>query len=141
MGARLSEDEVQRAIEFCSKLFEHTTPEQHDQVRERLEAANGPSESTTANVASLFDIHAPVVAPSRLDELLRPVQTATAVGSGDARQQAEIRNVLGKVNARRIVHAEYGNGLNTLEAEDFDGYVLRLKKGQLGLQRLQTEIP
>ncbi|KAI0711652.1 hypothetical protein C8Q76DRAFT_652958 [Earliella scabrosa] len=141
MGARLSEDEVQRAIEFCSKLFEHTTPEQHDQVRERLEAANGPSESTTAQVASPFDTHAPVVAPSRLDKLLRPVQTATAAATGDARQQAEIRNVLGKVNARRIVHAEYGNGLNTLEAEDFDGYVLRLKKGQLGLQRLQTEIP
>jgi hypothetical protein len=38
MGARLSEDEVQRALDFCVHLFSPTTPEQHDAVRLQLEA-------------------------------------------------------------------------------------------------------
>lgn len=138
MGARLSEDEVQRAIEFCSQLFAHTSPEQHDKVRQELEsmAVNGSPESPSSkpDVANLFDIHAPVVAPAQLDEILRPVQASS--GAPDEQSQTEIRTVLNKVNARRLIHAEYGNGLNSLEAEDFEGYVLRLKKGELGLQKL-----
>ncbi|KAI0751654.1 FAD/NAD-P-binding domain-containing protein [Daedaleopsis nitida] len=135
MGTRLTEDEVDRAVEFCSQLFAHTNPEQHDKVRQELESMTINSSSDTSasrpNVADLFDIHAPVVAPAQLDEILRPVQA-----SGGAQSQAEIRTVLNKVNARRLVHAEYGNELNSLEAEDFEGYVLRLKKGVLGLQKL-----
>ena len=41
MGARLSEDEVQRALDFCVHLFSPTTPEQHESVRRRLVAAVG----------------------------------------------------------------------------------------------------
>ena len=41
MGARLSEDEVQRALDFCVHLFDPTTPEQHAAVRRKLEVVTG----------------------------------------------------------------------------------------------------
>ena len=39
MGARLSEDELQRALDFCVHLFSPTTPEQHESVRRKLMAS------------------------------------------------------------------------------------------------------
>ena len=44
--------------------------------------------------------------------------------------------VLDKVNARRVIHAEHGDALCNLEAEDLGGLVLRLERGALGLRRL-----
>ncbi|THH13242.1 hypothetical protein EW146_g6960 [Bondarzewia mesenterica] len=40
MGPRLSESEVQRALDFCTDLFSPTTPEEHDAVRKRMEELN-----------------------------------------------------------------------------------------------------
>ena len=53
----------------------------------------------------------------------------------------EARMVLGKVNARRVIHAEHGNGLNSLEEEELGGFVLRLRRGELGLRRLASSDP
>lgn len=38
MGPRLSESEVQRALDFCTNLFNPTTPNQHEAVRKRIES-------------------------------------------------------------------------------------------------------
>ena len=51
--------------------------------------------------------------------------------------QSEIRMVLDKVNARRVIHAEHGNGLNSLEEEELNGYVLQLRRGELGLRKVE----
>ncbi|PIL36293.1 hypothetical protein GSI_01956 [Ganoderma sinense ZZ0214-1] len=58
-----------------------------------------------------------------------------AIPEAVADSQSEIRMVLDKVNARRVIHAEHGNGLNSLEEEELNGYVLQLKRGELGLRK------
>ncbi|KAI0674899.1 FAD/NAD-P-binding domain-containing protein [Trametes maxima] len=178
MGARLSENEVQRALDFCVHLFDPTTPEQHESVRRKLEqVASGmtgmppagtgagpdlPPPSTKPNFASdplrLLDVRAPVVDPVHLEHLLRQqlrLQEGNGGGGGvgasptprgpartstpelaSSQQQAEIKMVLDKVNARRVIHAEHGNGLNSLEEEGLAGYALRLRRGTLGLRRV-----
>ncbi|KAI9061696.1 FAD/NAD(P)-binding domain-containing protein [Trametes sanguinea] len=168
MGARLSEDEVQRALDFCVHLFDPTTPEQHESVRRKLERACGlvrpslPGEFPGSagdgdSVHRLFDVRAPVVDPVQLDRLLRhqlhlqenpsgitgtlsspssPRIPASIPEGADAQQCTEIKMVLDKVNARRVIHAEHGNGLNSLEEEELVGFSLRLRQGRLGLRRM-----
>ena len=76
MGARLSENELQHALDFCVHLFDPTTPEQHEAVRKRLQSFDGTlpgvrEEDSTANVAlrkdqaALMDVHAPLVDPAK----------------------------------------------------------------------------
>ncbi|KAI0358724.1 FAD/NAD-P-binding domain-containing protein [Trametes cingulata] len=165
MGTRLSEDEVQRALDFCVHLFDPTTPEQHEDVRRKLERASGlvapfPREANgtikehepNGDPLCLLDVRAPVVDPVHLEQLLRQQlhlqENPSASGSTrlpgsphlpevlGEHQRSEIKMVLNKVNARRVIHSEHGNGLNSLEEEELGGYVLRLKKGQLGLRRV-----
>lgn len=220
MGARLSEDEIQKALDFCVHLFSPTTPEQHESVRRKLEGQWSPYEideagedevegdhSRTTSGASescrpilcikpgtqqaeepqrslaerLLDVRAPIVDPSALSRLLRSKLSlfrrsssasvctlasnasrssatmstgssscpsspiATSFWSGTSASESltidtdeeggdeEMRMVLEKVNARRVIHAEHGEGLNSLEEEPFGGFVARLVQGQLGL--------
>lgn len=203
MGKRLSEDEVQRALDFCVRLFSPTTPEQHESVRRKLSeamlseddedaytrahdahlrqrTASGDSQASQGQGQSLaerlMDVHAPIVDPGVLARLLRPklplfrryssasmdsVHSAAASSSTSGGRSAstapstgpsspvsdvfsvgppeslegdnEVRMVLEKVNARRVIHAEHGGGLNSLEQEALDGRVMRLVRGQLGL--------
>ena len=51
----------------------------------------------------------------------------------------EVRMVLEKVNARRVIHAEHGGGMNSLESEAVGGLVVRLERGRLGLKCVATE--
>ncbi|KAI0343377.1 FAD/NAD(P)-binding domain-containing protein [Trametopsis cervina] len=293
MGKTLSEDEVQRALDFCVHLFSPTTPEQHESVRKQLEMASrrwvpceidedesegakrpsstdrvenegakrpsstdkvedGKRPSTadavvpgafgapaaqearddesdkstspegsptrpypyrrtlsddwsplgraharqTSNTRPsahrLLDVRGPIIDPAALARLVRsrlglglfrrdsgagsasagsehagpgspyaslPASPVSAVfsfvsgasstsedsGSGDVGLEglgkelglgeAEVRMVLDKVNARRVIHAEHGEGLNSLEQEALGGWVIRLQRGVLGLAR------
>lgn len=54
---------------------------------------------------------------------------------GKAGEHDQMMMVLEKVNARRVIHAEHGEGLNSLEREAIAGMVMRLQRGQLGLVR------
>lgn len=210
MGARLSEDEVQRALDFCVHLFSPTTPEQHESVRRTLSEAMLPeddeeevpyarprtdssdSQASRGLAERLMDVRAPVVDPGALARLLRsklsffrrhsspsmrsgtsystpfnisvstasfsttttsatspssPVsdvfsmgaRSASSVSELDAADEGgedEVRMVLDKVNARRVIHAEHGEGLNCLESEALGGLVVRLERGSLGLKRV-----
>lgn len=51
--------------------------------------------------------------------------------SSEDKRVVETNMVLNKINARRVVHAEYA--INNLESEPLDGFVVRLKRGNLGL--------
>ena len=180
MGTVLSEDEVQRALDFCVHLFDPTTPEQHETVRQKLEFSSGldsllasPSmavltmSSTDYDVSRLFDVHAPLLDPSQLEQLLRrqlqlqvqecysapstppsprsahfpssphSPRVPAAIPEAGPDSHSEIRMVLNKVNARRVIHAEHGNGLSSLEEEELGGYVLQLKRGELGLREVE----
>jgi len=187
MGARLSETELQKSLDFCVNLFNPTSPEQHNRI---------------ANVGKigkeLLDVTAPVMDPrfletvlmvekeprtmpwganvTRTDDCVEPQEwsrigkriatcfnsivrgvkgTATGWGAtkscsgrlradsdssgdetnSDCEKAAETKMVLHKINARRVVHSEYG--INNFESEPLDGFVVRLEKGRLGLVRVQ----
>lgn len=249
MGKKLSEDEVQRALDFCVHLFSPTTPEQHESVRRQLLASqwDWPNEAdehddgrfglvqtqardgdrskqhegTThtmetlgkqkdgnnakATAERLLDVKSPIIDPSALAKLLRsrlpslpgvfrrtdsssstcssisvsggrlfptlsslslssssssspssPVSavfsmmSTASVGSmgsvglveppevADGGADDEVKMVLDKVNARRVIHAEHGEGLNSLEQEAVGGLVIRLERGRLGLVRVDA---
>ncbi len=201
MGARLSEDEVQRALDFCVNLFSPTTPEQHESVRSKLlESQWWPSEydelsglegrnpnSTVSQPGScaerLLDVRAPIIDPNSLAKFLRtrlsllrrnsfpptassPPPSPSSFSSSvftsffnssssdlDTRSDGgtepeveceggdeEMRMVLEKVNARRVIHAEHGEGLNSLEEEAVCGLVVRLVRGNLGLNRVKVGV-
>ncbi|KAH9895211.1 FAD/NAD-P-binding domain-containing protein [Cubamyces lactineus] len=163
MGARLSEDEVQKALDFCVHLFDPTTPEQVQNVRRKLEQASEMAQ-TSSSMSSLpsglladvdpqrlLDVRAPVIDPMQLDRLLRhqfSLQENPSLGSriGSMRapealsehQRAEVKMVLEKINARRVMYSEHGNVLNSLEEEELVGFALRLEKGHLGLRKVEA---
>ncbi|KAJ8488641.1 hypothetical protein ONZ51_g3445 [Trametes cubensis] len=162
MGARLSEDEVQKALDFCVHLFDPTTPEQVENVRRKLEQASevakaSPSMSNSipsglladVDPQRLLDVRSPVIDPMQLDRLLRhqfhlQENTPLSARIGAMRapealsehQRSEVKMVLEKINARRVMYSEHGNVLNSLEEEELVGFALRLEKGHLGLRKV-----
>jgi len=197
MGAKISEDEVQRALDFCVKLFNPTTPEQHEAVRETLSRMHLDSDNEKDNDSSIgdkdtsslsykdkdkddecgggggglsswMDVHAPIVSPAILANVLKTrlrsfsgssTSTSTSASSTLSSSSSssslpsppltlnrvtedsseagatEVQMVLEKVNARRVIHVDHMEGLNSLEQEDVRGFVVRLVRGQLGLVR------
>ena len=167
MGHRLSEDEVQQALDFCGKLFAPTSPDEHRAAErvldERLKGrlANG-SNPEAANLR-LLDVHAPIIDPQIIDTVaqghLTSVPTPTSEkGSpapdfqSNAREpvtnsgsgELDMKTILEKVNARRVIHSEHGNGVHNFEEEPLGqsrtggGWVARLERGRLGLVRVDT---
>ncbi|KAJ6593576.1 hypothetical protein B0H19DRAFT_25711 [Mycena capillaripes] len=142
MGKLLSETELQRSLDFCVNLFNPTSPDQHDRVAAKAEISQ-----------SLLDVAAPLVDPTVLEKALHvehkpPSSHKSAPPSSTIRlsnrnrsasEVAETRMVLNKINARRVIHAEYA--INNLESEPIAGYVVRLEKGRLGLTLLDVSPP
>lgn len=112
MGARLSEDEVQKSMDFCVNLFNPTSPAQH------AEAAR-----TGAIKQELLDVSAPIVEPSMVKKILEE--------SGENCEDNKM--VVDKINARRLMHTEWSG--NNVEFEELDGYVVCLERGKLGLRK------
>jgi hypothetical protein len=169
MGTRLSENELQKSLDFCVNLFSPTSPEQHERV-----ANSGISKN-------LLDVNAPLMDSDTLEGALKvgagteepkqvngvglatiaddaegelskkgtakppPAVTVkrcdrrTKRSDSDAQKLAETKMVVNKINARRVVHSEYG--INNLESEGLNGYVVRLEKGKLGLTRVRCVTP
>jgi len=165
MGHRLSEDEVQQALDFCGKLFAPTSPDEH-RAAERLLAERLEGQATdnpdleTANLRFL-DVHAPVIGPQVIDAVVWGQFASTprsASGVGDAAPdfqynarnsglecgELDMKTILEKVNARRVIHSEHGNGVHNFEDEPLGqsgtdgGWVARLGMGRLGLVRAHT---
>ncbi|KAF8907986.1 hypothetical protein CPB85DRAFT_1376443 [Mucidula mucida] len=122
MGARLSESELQNSLDFCVNLFNPTTPEHHERLlREGMIDKE------------LLDVTAPIVHPDVLKRaLFVPGEGLHQAEDPSVDPKAKMSKlVLDKINARRVVHAEYD--VNNLEAEPLDGYVVHLRTGQLDL--------
>jgi flavine halogenase len=137
MGARLSEIELQKSLDFCMNLFNPTSPEQHERLF-RLGGVTGKD---------FLDVTMPVMDPTVLESALPVMITNLDIInhsqsddldsdtkiSSDSETASETRLVLNKINARRVVHAEYA--INNLESEHLGGFVVRLEKGRLGLAK------
>ncbi|KAF7315201.1 hypothetical protein MIND_00034500 [Mycena indigotica] len=136
MGKRLSENELQKSLDFCVKLFGSTTPEDHARVAAQPHVTQ-----------ELLDVTGPYVDPLVIENALHdhnpvkstppPVRRALTKRDRSASEVAETKLVLDKINARRVIHSEYA--INNFESEPIAGYVARLEKGRLGLT--STEPP
>ncbi|KAF9049926.1 FAD binding domain-containing protein [Panaeolus papilionaceus] len=131
MGARLSETELQRSLDFCVNLFNPTSPEQHERLALRGDISQ-----------ELLDIASPIVDPDMFEQALHASAGDDGEESDSSQSSSrskyektlETKMILDKINARRIVHSEYY--INNLEIEQFDGLVVRLERGKLGLRPL-----
>lgn len=127
MGARLSENELQKSLDFCVKLFDPTTPEDH----QRASLMNGLS-------CDLLDVGTPIIDPSILEKTLDGdcFMPYDEDSGSDAEKAVETKMVLHKVNARRVIHSEYA--INNMEIENLEGYVVRLERWKLGLVKMRS---
>ncbi|KAF9652074.1 FAD/NAD(P)-binding domain-containing protein [Thelephora ganbajun] len=167
MGRRLSEDELQQALDFCGKLFAPTSPDEHRAAErflaERLEGqVAGNPNPENANLRFL-DVRAPIIDQEIIETIVREQHGSTPKSASDTNDatpdfQSNARNplvdseygewdmktILDKVNARRVIHSEHGNGVHNFEYESLGqsgiggGWVARLEKGRLGLVRTDT---
>ncbi|KAG1781899.1 hypothetical protein EV702DRAFT_1192568 [Suillus placidus] len=125
MGSRLSGKELQSALEFCGKCFNPTSPEQ-------LAPA-----SKEALPKDMFDVTAPLMDPHAIESIISKTFKHTnpkLEGDQDfCGPEEDLKLALDQINGRRVVHREYA--INNLEAEDVNGFVVRLRRGHLGLMR------
>ncbi|KAG2159096.1 uncharacterized protein EDB93DRAFT_1118059 [Suillus bovinus] len=123
MGSQLSEKELQSALEFCGKCFNPTSP------------ATLASASKEALPKDMFDVTAPLMDPHAIDSIIsKTFKQTNPKGDGDfSGPEEDLKLALDQINSRRIVHQEYA--INNFEAEDVNGFVVRLQKGHLGLNR------
>jgi len=159
MGRRLSEDELQQALDFCGKAFNPTSPDDHHAV-ERFLAERFKGEITDgggpeATNLKFLDLKAPVIDPRTIEAVVQgplssirgpasSVNDATVDCRSNAKnsttegryEELDMKAVLEKVNARRAYHSD---GVHNFENEPFcqsgtsGGWVARLEKGRLGL--------
>ncbi|KAI9458851.1 FAD/NAD(P)-binding domain-containing protein [Lactarius psammicola] len=138
LGPRLSEVEVQNALDFCAGLFTPVNTDVVKALRKHFEGidldAQLPPSSRPATV--LLDVNAPLLPPKEIRNFARQASLLPPLEIGSAsptEAEAELRRVLEKINARRVIHREH-SGLHSLEEEALGaGYRVRLQRGRLGL--------
>ena len=97
---------------------------------------NLPQLPTTA----LLDVNAPLLPPIEIQNFARQASLVPSLDIGSASEdaEAEMRRVLEKINARRVIHREH-SGLHSLEEEALGaGYRVRLQRGRLGLVHVEA---
>jgi len=89
---------------------------------------------------ALLDVNAPLLPPIEIQNFARQASLVPSfeIGSASEDAEAEMRRVLEKVNARRVIHREH-SGLHSLEEEALGaGYRVRLQRGSLGLVHVEV---
>jgi flavine halogenase len=102
-GKRLTEDELQKTLDFCQHVVAPTDTSMFDSVATRVDS-------------SLLQPDAPVMSASDIEKV---------VGEGDD----EAKMVLGELNARKPVYLMTGK----MELEEVEGLKVRVERGSLGL--------
>ncbi len=85
----------------------------------------------------LLDVNAPLLPPIEIQNFARQTSLHSPFEMSPSSQTeeaaAEMRRILEKINARRVIHREH-SGLHSLEEEALGaGYRVRLQRGRLGL--------
>ena len=123
MGTRLSERELQQALDYCSTFVQPTSPE----ARVHVVRCGLPND--------VFDVSMAPVDPKETKDMLDTTASVLGTPSDDTSTQVgHVRMAVEQANARRVVHQEYL--VHNLEAEEINGFVVRLQRGSLGLSRV-----
>jgi len=159
MGRRLSEDELQQALDFCGKLFAPTGPDEYRATERHLAERfkGGVTDNASPEITNLrfLDVQTPVIDPRIIETVVReylPSVQRPASNVGDTTvdfqsnaripatdsgcKELDMKTVLEKVNARRVLQSD---GVHNFEKEPLcrsgtsSGWVARLEKGKLGL--------
>ncbi|KAJ6536372.1 putative halogenase [Mycena capillaripes] len=109
----VTEQTLQRTMDFCEHALGPTTPEMHVAVAARVDA-------------SLLARDGPIMG----------TQAVAALAGADE----EAKHVLWRVNARKAVEGIYDWEEN-FQGEDLGGFTVMLERGQLGLRRLSGTEP
>lgn len=112
VGKKVTEDELQRALEFCQDVWAPTDPEMHAAVGSRLDPA-------------LLSSAAPIFSKEELEELVDP-------------SDEDAIDVVRRINARKVTDPLF-RGASTLELEAAAGYVACIQRGNLGLVYVGSE--
>lgn len=94
MGQRLSETELQKSLDFCVKIFNPTSPEEHARLEEMGEATFGD-----VPLKELLDVRAPVVDFHLWEmqgETKSTVSDATCDIGGRAHSQVKLKSSPGR---------------------------------------------
>jgi hypothetical protein len=135
LGPRLSESEVQNALDFCVGLFNPDNPDLAGKLRKHLESLDDDQFSAHGvEKRALLDVNAPPLPVKDIRHIARIPTFLPALENGsEVDAEAEVQRILEKMNARRLIHREHG-GLHSLEEESLGaGYRLRMECGRLGL--------
>ncbi|KAG1824034.1 hypothetical protein EV424DRAFT_1527459 [Suillus variegatus] len=83
----------------------------------------------------MFDVTAPLMDPHVIESIIsKTFDHTNPTGDQDfCGPEEDLKLALDQINSRRVVHREYA--INNLEAEDVNGFVVRLQRGHLGLMR------
>ncbi|KAK0205472.1 hypothetical protein DFS33DRAFT_1383378 [Desarmillaria ectypa] len=109
VGKTVSENELQKTMDFCKDIFAPTDPQMHEAVGARL----GPE---------LCSSSVPIMTDGEIEAL--------------AQDDNETKLVLKEINARKTVHAMYGGPIH-VAAESVNNLVLNLEVGNFGLKNVQ----
>ncbi|KAH9036550.1 FAD/NAD(P)-binding domain-containing protein [Lactarius hengduanensis] len=153
LGPRLSEIEVQNALDFCAGLFTPINADAVKALRKHFESIDPDARLPPSSVPETTLVEDTITEakqdtqrvshPGRkrsgtIDTVRRWLGKAALlppleIGSASEETEAEMRRVLEKINARRVIHREH-SGLHSLEEEALGaGYRVRLQRGRLGL--------
>jgi hypothetical protein len=142
LGPRVSESEVQNALDFCAGLFKPVNPGIAGKLRKHLESLDDDQFSAHGvEKRALLDFTAPPLPVedikhiARIPTFLPALESGSGVDADAGGAEAEVQRILELINARRFIHREHG-GLHYLEEESLGaGYRLRLECGRLGLMQ------
>ncbi|KDQ55196.1 hypothetical protein JAAARDRAFT_196058 [Jaapia argillacea MUCL 33604] len=161
IGPHLYPTELDKALDFCVNLFNPTTPELHQSVGEILESETKSKSARLDEKAEdvwkrALDVSSPPMDPEELGRIVKdlefispspnPPMSFHSESMSSSCRKAEhpltfpddVKLVLDKVNARRVIHAEH-SGLGAFENEALvGGLVGRLVRGKLGLRKLDN---
>ncbi len=140
LGPRLSESEVQSALDFCAGLFKPVNPSVANKLRKHLEGLNEDQFSAHGvEKRALMDAAAPPLPVEEIKNIAKIPTFLPALENGSGVEaETEVQRVLEVMNARRLIHREHG-GLHALEEESLGaGYKVRLQTGRLGLVQAQV---
>ncbi|KAL5505034.1 hypothetical protein ACEPAH_7697 [Sanghuangporus vaninii] len=132
---RLSQDELNRTLDFCAHAFEPTLPEDRQSVLDKVSniknISSSPADrldsSSTANISGA-DGHTLTPTSTTKD-------TPALKDSFDTALTASEHRILAHIRARRMMRTEDTMNIASFSTDVIDGLGARLERGRLGLVR------